>query len=250
MRLKDKSAVVTGAASGIGRGISIAFAREGARVLLADINLDGAEETAGLIEKEGGTARPLKTDVSKKREIDAMVDRTLEEFGRLDVMVNNAGIEIAGNITDLTEEQFDTLIAVNLKGVFFGTQRAAIEMMKAGKGKIINTASVAAVVGGPFMSLYATAKGGIVALTKSAAVELASSGIMVNALCPGFIETGMTAPALSVEAMRKIVLDKTPLEVIGDPLKDIAPLAVYLASNESDFMTGQAIVIDGGYSVV
>lgn len=247
MRLKDKVAIITGAGSGIGKGIAIAFSEEGAKTVICDINSDGLNETSKGLK---GEYIKLIVDVSKEKDLEIMVNEAVKKFSRIDILVNNAGIEITGNLTDITEEQWNKLMDVNLKGVYFGMKHALPHMMKNMKGKIINISSLAAHCGAPMMTLYSTAKAGIIGLTKSAAVEYAPYKININAICPGFVYTGMTQPVLDIEEMKNIVLDRTPLGVIGDAYRDIAPLAVYLASDESDFMTGQAIVIDGGYSVV
>lgn len=247
MRLKDKVAIITGAGSGIGRGIAIAFSEEGAKTVIVDINQDGLQETSGMLKNENIS---LIVDVAKEKDLEMMVNETIKKFNRIDILVNNAGIEITGNLTDITEEQWYKLMDINLKGVYFGMKHAIPHMMEKMKGKIINISSLAAHCGAPMMTLYSTAKAGIIGLTKSAAVEYAAYKININAICPGFVYSAMTKPALEIEEMKNIILDRTPLGVIGDPKKDIAPLAVYLASDESDFMTGQAILIDGGYSVV
>jgi len=247
MRLNDRVAIITGAGSGIGRGIAIAFSEQGAKTVLADVNQDGLSETSKNLR---GEYLSIITDVSREKDLENMVNETIKKFSRIDILVNNAGIEITGNLTDITEEQWYKLMDVNLKGVYFGMKQVLPHMMKNQKGKIINISSLAAYCGAPMMTLYSTAKAGIIGLTKSAAIEYASYKININAICPGFIYTGMTKPVLDIEEMKNIVLDRTPLGVIGDPYKDIAPLAVYLASDESDFLTGQAIIIDGGYSVV
>lgn len=247
MRLKDKVAIITGAGSGIGRGIARAFSEAGAKTVIADINSEGLDETSKNLKYD---YLKLIVDVAKETDLEMMVNETIKKFGRIDILVNNAGIEITGNLTDITEEQWYKLMDINLKGVYFGMKHAIPHMMENMKGKIINISSLAAHCGAPMMTLYSTAKAGIIGLTKSSAVEYASYKININAICPGFIYTGMTKPVLDIEDMKNIVLDRTPLGIIGDPYKDIAPLAVYLASDESDFLTGQAIVIDGGYSVV
>jgi NAD(P)-dependent dehydrogenase (short-subunit alcohol dehydrogenase family) len=247
MRLKDKVAIITGAGSGIGRGIAIAFSEEGAKTVICDINPEGLDETSKGLKTEH---LKLIIDVSKERDIETMVSETIKKFKRIDILINNAGIEVTGNLTDITEEQWYKLMDVNLKGVYFGMKHALPYMMENMKGKIINISSLAAYCGAPMMTLYSTAKAGIIGLTKSAAVEYAAYKININAICPGFVYSGMTKPVLDIEEMKNVVLDRTPVGVIGEPYKDIAPLAVYLASDESDFMTGQAIIIDGGYSVV
>jgi glucose 1-dehydrogenase len=248
MRLKDKVAIVTGAASGIGRGIVLEFIKEGAKVCVADINLEGAKETAKLSGRESDCL-VLKTDVSKREDVKAMVAETKKKFGKVNILVNNAGIEEVGSIDGFDDEQWNRLIGINLKGVFMGIQCVVDEMTSQGGGKIINMSSLSAFAGAPMMGLYATAKGGIIGLTISAAVELAPFKINVNALCPGFIETGMTRDALAIDEMKAMVIERTPLGVIGVP-SDIAHAAVYFASDESNFVTGQHLLIDGGYSAI
>lgn len=247
MKLAGKTAIVTGAGSGIGRAIALAFAREGVRVSIVDINPAGAEQTAGAIRAEGGRTCVIQADVSLCPDIDRMVDETVRTLGGLDVLVNNAGIDIPGPITVIEEEDFDRLIAVNLKSVYFGCKKAILYMLDHGGGSIINVSSLAAVCGTTALSLYSAAKGGIIGLTRSLAVEYALRKIRVNAICPGWIRTAMSAEYL--EGMEGWVVDSTPMGRVGEP-EDIAPTAVYLASDDSRFMTGQAVVVDGGFSVV
>lgn len=247
MKLGNKVAIVTGAGSGIGRGIALAFAREGAKVSVVDINRAGAEETVAEIRAKGGEAIVIQADVSICSEIERMVDETVQELGALDILVNNAGIDIPGPITVIEEEDFERLIAVNLKSVYFGCKKAILHMLDHGGGTILNISSLAAVCGTTGLSLYSAAKAGIVGLTKSLAIEYAVPKIRVNAICPGWIRTGMSAEYL--EGMEDWVVDNTPMGRVGSP-EDIAPTAVYLASDDSRFMTGQAIVVDGGFSVV
>lgn len=250
MKLKDRTAIVTGAGSGIGKAIALKFAEEGAKVLIAEINEKDGREVENLISTKGGKGLFVKTDVSEVPQIKNAVDECLKNFGEPDILVNNAGVEIASSIESFTEEQFDHLIGVNLKGAFFFTNMVVEHMRKKGKGKIINISSVAAFCGSSFLSLYSMSKGGLIGFTRALAVELAGSKINVNALCPGFILTKMTEPYLSIEEMKKEVLSRTPLEEIGYPEKDVAPIALYLASDESDFVTGQFFVVDGGFSVL
>lgn len=249
MRLEGKTAIVTGSGSGIGRAVAQAFAREGARVCVADINLEGARETVDLVSDSGGEAQALQVDVTREDQVEAMISRTVELFGRLDIMVNNAGIDNPGSLASASLEQWDQIINVNLKGVFLGIQKAVPAMKKARKGKIINTASMAAFVSLPFLGLYSITKAGVVALTRSAALELAAKNITVNCVCPGWVDTPLTHDFLEFPAMRKMILERTPLKSFARP-EQIAPAYVFLASDESDFMTGQALILDGGYTVL
>ena len=249
MRLEGKTAIVTGAGSGIGRAVARAFAREGARVCVADINLKGARETINLISEAGGEAQALEVDVTQEDQVEAMVSRTVEWFGGVDILVNNAGIDNPGTLTSASLEQWEQIINVNLKAVLLGIQKAVPAMKKAKKGKIINTASMAAFVSLPFLGLYSVTKAGVVALTRSAALELAAKNITVNCVCPGWVDTPLTHDFLEFPAMRKMTLERTPLKTLARP-EQIAPAYVFLASDESDFMTGQALILDGGYTIL
>lgn len=250
MKLKGKIAIVTGGGSGIGRGIANLFSAEGAMVLIAEINEEKGRDAEEEIRRKGGNAVFVKTDVSKFSDIKMAINECLKNFGSPDILVNNAGIEITSSVDGYTEEQFDSLVGVNLKGTFFFTALSVEHMRRKGRGKVINISSVAAFCGAPYLSLYSMSKGGIVSFTRAVAVELAPYKINVNAICPGFIYTDMTAPYLSIEEVRKEVISRTPLERIGDPLKDVAPVALFLASDDSDFITGQIFIVDGGFSVL
>lgn len=250
MRLKDKVAIVTGSASGIGKSIALEFAREGASVMGADVNTDGGEQTAQEIEKAGGAAAFIETDVAESEQVKALVEKTVERFGKLDIMVNNAGIEVFRRLADTEEEIWDRLIAVNLRGVFLGTKHAVPTMLENGGGVILNMASVAGIMGTGGLAAYNAAKGGVVLLTKSTAMDYGSRGIRANCLCPGFISTPMVDAILSMpgaDDLKGTVIGLCPAGRLGKP-EEVAACAVFLASDEASFVNGHALVIDGGMS--
>ncbi|WP_027090921.1 3-oxoacyl-[acyl-carrier-protein] reductase [Cohnella thermotolerans] len=242
--LTGKSALVTGASRGIGRAIAIALAQAGADVA---INYAGSEaaaaETAKAVEALGRKALLVQANVGKAAEFDAMVQKTLETFGKLDILVNNAGITRDNLIMRMKEEEFDDVIETNLKGVFNGIKAVTRPMMKQRSGRIVNISSVVGVLGNAGQANYVAAKAGVIGLTKSAARELASRGITVNAVAPGYIETDMTGK-LSPE-IREGILGQVPLGRMGRP-EDVASAVVYLVSDAAAYMTGQTLHVDGG----
>lgn len=244
MRLKDKVALVTGAARGIGFACAEAFAREGAKVMLADLD---REAIAAAAAKIGSAASSIACDVSSKAAVDRAVAATVEAFGRLDILVANAGIVHAAEFLDLEEADFDRVLAVNLKGVFLAGQAAARQMVKqGGGGAIINMSSVNAVLAIPNQVPYVVSKGAINQLTKVMSVALARNGIRVNGIGPGTILTELARTAVlgNQEAERKI-LSRTPMGRMGEP-GEIARVAVFLASEDASYLTGQTIYPDGG----
>lgn len=249
-RLAGKVAIVTGAGSGIGRAVAIAFASEGARVTVNDHREDGmAEETLAAIKAAGGDTVYVDADVSKEKEVERLVQVALETYGKLNVMVNNAGVAIYKPLRELTEIDFDLMVNVNQKGTFFGTKHAIPPMIAAGGGSIINTASIAGDHGQRGSFVYGATKGAILSMTRIAAAELAEFNIRVNAVQPGVIKTGMRALGGS-DTDRAQILERcareTPLgQRLGTP-EDCAPLYVFLASDESRFVTGQKLAVDGG----
>jgi len=241
MRLENKVAVVTGAASGLGQAIALMFLKEGAKVVLSDINPYPNESELG----ENGIF--IQADMSKKEEVEKLVDAAVEKFGRLDVMVNNAGVGDLGEIASMTDEVWEKVISINLDGVFYGLRKVAAYMRENKiQGSIINMASILGQVGFPMAGAYCAAKGGVNQLTRTAALELAKDGIRVNSIAPGFIETNMTKGLKENEASNKVIIDATPLGHMGEP-NDIAYAAVYLASDESKFATGSVLYVDGGW---
>jgi NAD(P)-dependent dehydrogenase (short-subunit alcohol dehydrogenase family) len=245
-RVEGKVAIVTGAASGIGRATARLLAQEGAAVVVADVDPEGGEETARQIREDGGSGLFARTDVSRSEDVQQMVATTLERFGQLDILHNNAyWAPLYRPLVDTAEEEWDRTLDVTLKGVFLGCKYAIPPMIERGGGVIVNTASTAALVASPQFAAYMAAKGGVVTLTRSVAMDYGPSGIRCNAVCPGLIETPATAPVLADPERRQWLTSKLLVGRIGRP-EDIARAVVYLASDESSFMTGQTLVVDGG----
>jgi NAD(P)-dependent dehydrogenase (short-subunit alcohol dehydrogenase family) len=250
-RLKGKVAAITGAASGIGRATAIKFAGEGAAVVIADLNVEGGEAAVRDCKENGGRAVFHKTDVSAEAEVKALIARAIKEFGRLDIIYNNAGIVGAtGSIEQTSVEDWDKSQAILLRGVFLGMKHATPELRKAGGGSIISTASVAGIRGLLGVHAYCAAKAGVVNLTRSVALELAKDKIRVNCICPGGINTPIlhrNQPGAK-DAMEQWMATVQPIQRAGHP-EDIAGMALYLASDDSEFVTGQAMVVDGGMTI-
>ena len=245
-RLEGKVAVITGAGSGIGRETALLFAREGAKVVVADYVPEAGEETVRQIRESGGEAIFVKTDVSKASDAERMVRETTAKYGKLDILHNNAGI--LGRVAfvgDAIEEDWDRVMEVNLKGVFLCSKYAVQEMIKGGGGVIISNASAMGLVGLPGNASYSAAKGGIIQFTRTMALEYASSNIRVNCICGGWIDTPMNEEL--GENIVKWTLRETPLGRWGKP-EEVAQAALYLASDESSFVTGTALVVDGGWT--
>ncbi|MDP2708747.1 MAG: 3-oxoacyl-ACP reductase family protein [bacterium] len=248
MRLSNKVAIITGAGSGIGRASALAFAREGAKILVADWGEEGGTETAELIKRQGGEAIFVKADVSSAADADNLAKQCLAAFGRVDILFNNAGIVKMGALAETSEADWDQVINVNLKGMFLCSKAVIPAMLKQGKGKIVNTASIAGLVGFDQLGPYCASKGGIIALTRELALEYAPKKINVNCVAPGVIKTAMTKDMLDDPAVAQGFAANTPYPRLGEP-EDIALAAVYLASDESDFVTGQVLTVDGGWTV-
>ena len=245
--LKNKIALITGAGRGIGRAIAIALAKEGAEVV---INYNGSEERAKevkqTIEENGGKASIYKCNVSDFVACEAMIKDIVKEYGHLDILVNNAGITKDGLIMKMKEEDFDSVLNVNLKGTFNTIRHSARQMLKQRSGKIINISSVSGILGNVGQANYAASKAGVIGLTKTMARELGSRGITVNAIAPGFVDTEMTevlSEEIRENACKQIILGR-----FGKP-EDIANTAVFLASEKADYITGQVISVDGGMNV-
>ena len=245
MRFLDQVVIVTGGAQGIGRACVDAFASEGAAVVVADIDAAGGKKAAAEIEARGGRARFVETDVGDAVQARRLVDRTLEAFGRLDVLINNAGIIKTADFLEISEADFDAVLRVNLKGVFLVGQAAARAMVRQGKGAIVNMSSTNAVVAIPNQVPYATSKGAVNQLTKVMALALADKGVRVNAIGPGSILTDLLKVVMSDDAARRRILSRTPLGRCGEP-SEIAKVALFLASDDASYLTGQTIYPDGG----
>ncbi len=245
MRLKDRVAIVTGAGRGIGRSTAMRFAEEGAKVVVADIDLDEAQEVVNEIETKGGpSGLAVKVDVSNRGSVNAMVQAVLDRFeGRIDVLINNAGTIRDSQLIKMTEENFDLVIAINLKGVFNCTQAVAPTMIAQGKGVILSTSSLVAPYGNYGQTNYVASKAGVVGMTKVWARELGRKGIRVNAVAPGFIETRLTA-GIPDKVVEKL-LERIAMGHFGKP-EDIANAFLWLASDESAYVSGQVIGVDGG----
>ena len=251
MLLNDKVAVITGAGSGIGRASAIKFAREGAKVVVADVQDDGSAETVRSIQSAGGTAAAIHTDVTDASAVDRMIKTAVETYGRLDILFNNAGMIIKGTVLDVDEESFDRIFAVNVKGVFLGCKAAIPIMLSQGGGVILNTASQMGTVGFEESSIYPATKGAVIQMTRCLALDHATDGIRVNALCPGPIETPMNLQSShlmgDVAEDQKRLIDRTPLARKGTA-EEMANVAAFLCSDESSFVTGAAILADGGWT--
>jgi NAD(P)-dependent dehydrogenase (short-subunit alcohol dehydrogenase family) len=242
-----KIALVTGAGSGIGRATALTFAREGAKVVVADVVVEGGEETVRLIKAAGGEALFVKADMAKAAEVEAMVQKAVATYGRLDCAHNNAGIEGAtGRTADYREEDWDRVISINLTGVWFCLKYEIAQMLKQGGGAIVNTASDAGLLGVPQMPAYVASKHGVVGLTKTAALEYAKSGIRVNAVCPGVIKTPMVDRITGQRAGRaERMAAAEPVGRMGKP-EEIAEAVVWLCSDAASFVTGLPMPVDGG----
>jgi 3-oxoacyl-[acyl-carrier protein] reductase len=243
MRLQDKVAIITGAAGGIGLTAAEVFAREGAKVAMADFNVEQGEERARELLQAGYEVTFFQVNVADRQSVDEMVDKVLAAYGKIDILINNAGITKDAMLSKLSVEDFKLVLDVNLTGVFHCTQAVLPAMIANGRGRIINTSSVSGVYGNVGQTNYAATKAGVVGMTKTWAKELGRKGINVNAVAPGFIETGMTAKV--PEKVLSQMLQMVPLARLGKP-EDIANAYLFLASDESNYVNGTVLHVDGG----
>jgi 3-oxoacyl-[acyl-carrier protein] reductase len=243
MELENKVALVTGGAQGIGRTISEELVRNGAHVVLADVNLEGAQATADAINNNGGSASAVKLDVSNPDEVKQVFDSIKNDKKPVDILVNNAGITRDGLMIRMKEADWDSVLNINLKGSFLCSQQAAKQMMKQKSGAIVNIASIVGVMGNFGQANYSASKAGVIGLTKTLAREVASRGIRVNAVAPGFIDTDMTR--VLEESVRQSLIEQIPLARLGLP-EDVARCVSFLVSDRSSYITGQVINVNGG----
>jgi len=247
MKLSNKIALITGAKSGIGYATALRFSMEGAKVVAADVQ--DAQQEIAFITAAGGNASFLPVDVSSEGSVRGLMDQLIKEHGRIDVLVNNAGIELAKKATDTLEAEWDRLIDVNLKGVFLCSKIAVDEMRRTGGGVIVNVASELGLVGGSEIAAYCASKGGVIQLTKAMAIDHAIDNIRINCVCPGPIDTPLLdriiASSVDADKERLSTMDKTLMKRLGRP-DEIANVITFLASDESSYMTGSVVVVDGG----
>jgi 3-oxoacyl-[acyl-carrier protein] reductase len=244
-RLRDRVAIITGAGQGIGEEIASRFAAEGARVIVADLDLDNAQRVTGAIVSSGGTARAVHVDVADLRLVESMIEQTLAHFGRLDILVNNAGIGSNESFLSMSLDEWERNLRVNLTGTFLCAQAAARNMVAQGSGRIVNVASISGQRGGQGRAAYGAAKAGVILLTKVMAVELAQYGIGVNAISPGPVDTYQSRQT-HTPATRQAYHDRLPVERYGQR-HEIAAAALFLASDESSFVHGHILNVDGGF---
>jgi 3-oxoacyl-[acyl-carrier protein] reductase len=252
MRLPNKVALITGAASGIGRASAVLFAKEGAKVVVADIDEAGGRQTVDLIAREGGSAVFVKADVTKAGDVERMIKASVDQFGKLDILFNNAGVGTAFTpIEQVDEALWDRVMAINVKSIFLGCKYAAPAMKAQGGGVIINTASISGVRPRPGLTVYAASKGAVIVFTKAIAIEFAPYKIRVNCINPVVTDTAFitkTIEASQIEAAKKGMLSTIPLGRLGEP-EDMAFAALYLASDEAGLVTGVSLDVDGGRAI-
>jgi NAD(P)-dependent dehydrogenase (short-subunit alcohol dehydrogenase family) len=249
--LRDCVALVTGAGSGIGRAIAILFACEAAKVVVADLSEGDGKDTVELVKKDGGEAIFVQGDVSKSASVKRMVEVTVEKYGKLNILVNNAGVESTGSVVDATEENWDKVIDINLKGTFLCSKYCTPRIIESGGGAIINIASVLGLIGSKGEAVYCASKGGMISLTRAMALDFASQNVRVNCICPGSVLTPTFKRVMiasgGYDAAFARNLAKIPLGRVAKP-EEIAQAALFLASEKSSYITGAALVVDGGWS--
>jgi NAD(P)-dependent dehydrogenase (short-subunit alcohol dehydrogenase family) len=249
MKLQDRVAVITGAGSGIGRAMALLFASQGARVLAADINSAAAEETAALVAAAGGVCESRAVDVVVTEQVRDMIARALAAYGRIDILCNNAGIGSTTDVIEAEPDEWDRVMAVNVKSVYLGCKYAIPPMIAQGGGVIVNTASVAGMVGIVKRASYSASKGAVIALTRQVAIDFVEQGIRVNCLCPGTVDSPwvgrLLGQAADPAAARAALVARQPMGRLGTP-EEVAAAALYLASDDAAFITGTGLVIDGG----
>ncbi len=246
MRFKDNVVIVTGSSRGIGKNIAEAFAREGAAVMIIARNADAAIGVSDALNREGYTSDAFPCDVSNLKNVKETVNKILDKYKRVDILINNAGITKDNLLLRMSEEQWDDVMSVNLRGVFNFTKTVSKAMLKARKGRIINIASIIGITGNTGQANYAASKAGMIGFTKSVARELASRGITANTIAPGYIETEMTGQIK--DTTREEILNRIPLKRLGTA-KDVSGVCLFLACEEADYITGQTIIVDGGMTI-
>jgi 3-oxoacyl-[acyl-carrier protein] reductase len=250
MELKDKIALVTGSSRGVGRAVALGFAKKGANVVVNyTSNENAANEVVETIQSMGGKAIAVKADVAQKAEAENLVNSAVDTFGRLDILVNNAGFTRPAMMIKMTEDQWDQVVDIHLKGAFLCAQAAGLHMKEQKSGKIINVTSVAGIVGTVGQINYSAAKGGIISMTKSIARELARYNVCANVISLGIVATDMTEKIRSDEKLKEIYMNRILLKRFAEA-DDIAPAFVFLASDESNYITGQLLCVDGGYGMI
>lgn len=245
--LKDKVAIVTGGSRGIGKATAELLSQYGAKIVIADILEEDSASTANEIAKNGGEAIAVKTDVSSKNDVDNLVNTTISKFGKIDILINNAGIYRATPTESLSEEEWERVLDINLKGYFLCAQAAGREMIKQKYGRVVNIASVAGLGGFSNSAAYCASKAAIILLTKTLAIDWAKYNIRVNAICPGIIKTPMTDPLMKDDSFQGMIKQRVPLSREGMP-EEIGAGVLFLVSDASSYMTGHAMVIDGGWT--
>jgi len=246
MKVKNKIAIVTGSGRGIGKSTVLELAKEGAKVVVSDIDIKECQNVCDEIKKIGSDAIAVKCDISKKSDVDAMIKKTMQKFQKIDILINNAGVVLTKPFVEMTEKDWDFVLDINLKGVFLCTNAVVKQMIKQKSGKIISVASIAGEVGFMNTSAYCASKAGIINLTRELALELSPHNINVNAIAPGVIATKMTEDMLKDKKTKEVLLASTPLGRVGQP-EEIGKAVVFLASDDSNFITGHTLVVDGGW---